>query len=202
MHTPYAEGVSSEPSPRQVRAGRPKSSSRETLAEAAVELFLEQGYEATSIAEIAQRAGVSRSSFFNYFPSKGDVLWGALDERLDAAGAALRADALTATGDILLLAAQNFAPDNLALAIANADAMGITDELDRERAARQLALARVVAERARRRGVAALPADVVGAAYAGAVFSAVWCWADAEPGRTALTDLLRVGLDTAARVDT
>ena len=52
------------------RAGRPRALSRETLAEAACELFLEQGYEATSIAEIATRAGVSRSSFFNYFWSK------------------------------------------------------------------------------------------------------------------------------------
>lgn len=171
------------------------------MAEAAVELFLEQGYEATSIVDIAQRAGVSRSSFFNYFPSKGDVLWGALDERLDAAGAALLADADTGTGDILLHAALDFAPDNLALAIAHAATMGITDELDRERADRQLSLARAIADRSRRRGAAALPADVVGAAYAGAVFSAVWCWADAEPGRTALTDLLRVALAAAARVD-
>ena len=51
------------------RAGRPRASSRETLAEAACELFLEQGYEATSVVDIAQRAGVSRSSFFNYFSS-------------------------------------------------------------------------------------------------------------------------------------
>jgi AcrR family transcriptional regulator len=49
------------------RAGRPKASSRETIAEAACELFLEQGYEQTSIADISTRAGVSRSSFFNYF---------------------------------------------------------------------------------------------------------------------------------------
>ena len=64
------------------RVGRPKASSRETLAEAACELFLEQGFEATSIADITSRAGVSRSSFFNYFASKSDVLWAGLDERL------------------------------------------------------------------------------------------------------------------------
>ena len=67
------------------RAGRPRASSRETLAEAASELFLEQGYEATSIADITQRAGVSRSSFFNYFSSKSDVLWSGLDARIDTA---------------------------------------------------------------------------------------------------------------------
>ena len=47
------------------RAGRPRASSREVLAEAACELFLEKGYDATSVADITTRAGVSRSSFFN-----------------------------------------------------------------------------------------------------------------------------------------
>lgn len=200
--TPYAEGMSADSSPTPARAGRPKASSRETLAEAAVELFLERGYEATSIADIARRAGVSRSSFFNYFPAKGDVLWGALDERLDAAIAALSTADVRTTADILSEIADAFAPDNLALAIAHAAAMGIVAELERERAARQLALAGAVSDRARRRGVAPLSADVVGAAYAGAVFSAVWRWADDEPGRTALADLLTLALQSAARVDT
>jgi AcrR family transcriptional regulator len=66
------------------RAGRPRASSQETLAEAACELFLEQGFGATTIADIARRAGVSRSSFFNYFASKSDILWAALDERIAA----------------------------------------------------------------------------------------------------------------------
>lgn len=200
--TPYAEGMSADPPPTQARAGRPKASSRETLAEAAVELFLEQGYEATSIADIARRAGVSRSSFFNYFPAKGDVLWGALDERLGAAAAALSAADARTTGEILLAIADTFAPDNLALAIAHADAMGIGADLERERAARQLALARAVSGRALRGGARALEAGVVGAAYAGAVFSAVWCWADDEPGRTALVELLARALKSAERVDT
>lgn len=62
--------------------GRPRASSREILAEAACELFLEQGFDDTSISEIATRAGVSRSSFFNYFASKSDILWSPLDERI------------------------------------------------------------------------------------------------------------------------
>ncbi|MGB4138172.1 MAG: TetR/AcrR family transcriptional regulator, partial [Microbacterium sp.] len=80
------------------RAGRPRSSSRETLAEAACELFLEQGYESTSIADIARRAGVSRSSFFNYFASKSDVLWSGLDARIDDALVSLAALGTDATG--------------------------------------------------------------------------------------------------------
>jgi AcrR family transcriptional regulator len=58
------------------RAGRPRASSRETLAEAACELFLEQGFAQTTIADISGRAGVSRSSFFNYFASKESALVG------------------------------------------------------------------------------------------------------------------------------
>ncbi|QIM19809.1 TetR family transcriptional regulator [Leucobacter coleopterorum] len=64
--------------------GRPHASSREVLTDAACELFLEQGYEATSVTEIARRAGVSRSSFFNYFEGKSAILWFVLDEQIDA----------------------------------------------------------------------------------------------------------------------
>src|SRR5690606_27882845 len=80
------------------RAGRPRASSRETLAEAACELFLEKGYEATSIVDIAQRAGVSRSSFFNYFASKSDVLWSGLDARIATASVALASLGTAADG--------------------------------------------------------------------------------------------------------
>lgn len=46
-------------------AGRPKASSRDTIEEAAAELFLEQSYAGTTIDEIAQRAGVSRATFLD-----------------------------------------------------------------------------------------------------------------------------------------
>ena len=66
--------------------GRPRSSSRDVLEEAALELFLEQGYDSTTVDQIAQRAGVSRATFFNYFSSKADVLWCAVDEEIAALG--------------------------------------------------------------------------------------------------------------------
>lgn len=170
------------------RAGRPRASSRETIAEAACELFLEQGYEQTSIGDIATRAGVSRSSFFNYFSSKSDLLWGGFDERLDAAATAL-ADGAPARA-VLRGIADGLSPDSLALAIANAATMGLSDELDRERALRHARLARALAERARRDGMPALAAEVRGAAGAGAVLAAVWAWADAGSGRTGLSALV------------
>lgn len=178
------------------RVGRPKASSRDTLAEAACELFLERGYEATSIADITTRVGVSRSSFFNYFASKADILWAGLDERLAAATAAIAGD--TPVRDALLAIGADFAPDHLALAITHTAAMGLTAELDRERAIRQLRLARAVAERRRRDGTEPLAAEVAGAASAGAVFAAVWAWAEGGPGRTELAPLLESALAPVA----
>ena len=51
-----------------------KPGARERLVLAAVDLFTEQGYDATTVAQIAERAGVTRSTFFRYFPDKRDVL--------------------------------------------------------------------------------------------------------------------------------
>ncbi|TXS44713.1 TetR family transcriptional regulator [Streptomyces sp. t39] len=48
---------------------------RETLAEAAFQLFLERGFEGTTVDEIVARAGVGRRSFFRYFPSKEDAVF-------------------------------------------------------------------------------------------------------------------------------
>ena len=47
---------------------------RERLVLAAVDLFTEQGYDATTVMQIAERAGVTKSTFFRYFPDKRDVL--------------------------------------------------------------------------------------------------------------------------------
>src|SRR5947207_6679861 len=47
---------------------------RERLVMAAVDLFTEQGYDATTVAEIAERAGVTKSTFFRYFPDKRELL--------------------------------------------------------------------------------------------------------------------------------
>jgi AcrR family transcriptional regulator len=39
-----------------------------------VDLFTEQGYDATTVAQIAKRAGITKSTFFRYFPDKREVL--------------------------------------------------------------------------------------------------------------------------------
>jgi AcrR family transcriptional regulator len=47
---------------------------RERLVVAAVELFTEQGYDATTVTQIAARAGVTKSTLFRYFPDKREIL--------------------------------------------------------------------------------------------------------------------------------
>ncbi|OAN43350.1 TetR/AcrR family transcriptional regulator [Microbacterium sp. H83] len=169
------------------RAGRPKASSRETLAEAACELFLEQGYDATSVADITRRAGVSRSSFFNYFSSKSDVLWSGLDERIDRSLESLSALGSTATGAevqrILRLIVEEFAPDPLALALRNATAMGLHDELVRDTGLRHARLSSGIARAAVDAGSDVVRADILGAAYAAAVLASLRVWAETGAGR-------------------
>ncbi|MET0735684.1 MAG: TetR family transcriptional regulator [Microbacterium sp.] len=184
------------------RAGRPRSSSRETLAEAACELFLEKGFEATSIVDIAQRAGVSRSSFFNYFASKSDILWSGLDERIAQLEARLRADegtdAAASVRAAVLAIAPGFTPDPLALAIVNAGAMGLEVELVREGSSRRARIAAAVAERFVRGGRDRLGADIAGATWGGAVVAAIEAWARDGAGRTPLPRFLERAAAIAA----
>ena len=54
--------------------GRWEPGARERLVVAAVDLFTEQGYDATTVAQIAARAGVTKSTFFRHFPDKRELL--------------------------------------------------------------------------------------------------------------------------------
>jgi AcrR family transcriptional regulator len=47
---------------------------RERLVAAALQLFTEQGYDETTVEQVAQRAGLTKSTFFRHFPDKRDVL--------------------------------------------------------------------------------------------------------------------------------
>ena len=52
---------------------------RDAISDAAWRLFAAEGYEATTVADIARGAGVSRRTFFRYFSSKEDVVVGTSD---------------------------------------------------------------------------------------------------------------------------
>src|ERR1700728_2400553 len=53
---------------------RGEPGARERLVVAAVDLFAEQGYDATTVTQIAERAGVTKSTLFRYFPDKREIL--------------------------------------------------------------------------------------------------------------------------------
>jgi AcrR family transcriptional regulator len=69
---------------------RKKQRTRDRIVEAAMSLFAERGYHATTISDIAADADVAPRTFFSYFPSKEAVVFHDLDRDLDALAGALR----------------------------------------------------------------------------------------------------------------
>lgn len=70
------------------RRGRP-GYDRDGVLAVAVQLFNEQGYDATSVADLAVRLGLSKSALYHHFSSKEQLLALALDDALGALEAAL-----------------------------------------------------------------------------------------------------------------
>src|ERR1700759_2827211 len=80
---------------------------RGRLAEAAMELYAERGFEQTTVAEIAARAGVTERTFFRYFADKREVLFGgAKDLERVIVGTIVHVPAATAPLDAVTAALQ------------------------------------------------------------------------------------------------
>ncbi|MGV8969086.1 MAG: TetR/AcrR family transcriptional regulator [Microbacteriaceae bacterium] len=120
-----------------VTPGRPRAASPQLLEDAAVDLFIENGYGSTTVDAIAQRAGVSRNTFFNYFSAKSDVLWFGADQAIDS----VRDECIrsihrqSSSGPLQCARASTFhvanalANDRVPLAVTQLDVMGSTEEV-------------------------------------------------------------------------
>jgi AcrR family transcriptional regulator len=70
---------------------RKKARTRRAISEAAIALFLDRGYDAVSVAEIAAAAEVSKRTLFAYFPSKDDLVLHRFADHEDEAARVVRA---------------------------------------------------------------------------------------------------------------
>ena len=131
---------------------------RERLVAAALHLFSEQGFDDTTVAEIADRAGLTKSTFFRYFPDKRDVLTAGQEtlSRLfveGISGAPADATPLTAVAAGLERAAGAMRPFNRELAPHLQAAIAASTELQERAALKQVGLAAAMADALRARGV-------------------------------------------------
>jgi AcrR family transcriptional regulator len=137
----------------------------ERLAEAALELFAERGYENTTVLDIARRAGLAKSTFFRHFQDKRGVLFGedALTERLATAVAAAPAvatplDAVACGLDAL--GRDVFTPGRRAFTVRRRAVIDAHPDLREREALKGLSLTAAIARAVERRGAPVLVARV------------------------------------------
>jgi AcrR family transcriptional regulator len=180
-----------------------KGDARGRLERAALELYRERGFDNTTVAEIAERAGLTERTFFRHFADKREVLFGGASELedmmaravtnapasltpLDAAAVGLRVAA-----DLLDLRRQ-FARQRQAIIAANAEL--------RERELIKLAsLAAALADALRRRGVGDPAASLTGEITVGVFKIAFERWVDGANQR-AFAELIRESLGQLVRL--
>jgi AcrR family transcriptional regulator len=155
----------------------------ERLARAALELFAERGYDNTTVIDIAQRAGLTKSTFFRHFQDKREVLFGGdtmsarLAEEMAAAPPAATplevvAHALDAIGREI------FTPDRREFSARRRAVIAANPELQERDALKTLGLTATMTEALKRRGVPALPSAVAAELGALAMNIAYERWSD------------------------
>lgn len=68
--------------PPNSRSGRAPATTHGDLSHVAITLFLERGFDQTTVDDIVAVAGIGRRTFFRYFPSKNDLPWGDFESLL------------------------------------------------------------------------------------------------------------------------
>ncbi|MFV2178354.1 mycofactocin system transcriptional regulator [Actinomadura sp. LOL_016] len=176
--------------------GRPRVTSRPALERLAFELFARQGFDETTVDDIAAAAGIGRRTFFRYFASKNDLVWGDFDEQLrrlrtlldEAAPEAPLMDAVRRA----VVEFNRFDPREVPWHRQRMELILTVPTLQADATLRYASWRRIIAEfTARRTG---LPASAMAPRLAGSVIlaaavTAYELWLAAEEG-TALADLL------------
>lgn len=173
--------------------GRPRATSQEVLEEAAIELFLEQGYEGTTVDDIAKRAGISRSAFFAYFPSKADVLWLEIDHAI-ARVAPREGATVREVAESVVLALEPWG-SSVPWALRDADIMGTVETLQSTVIARlEGVVARLAAAIGDSDPVAKGRAWLVAASLVSTTSGAISVWARMGRDRGPASEFVRAAL--------
>jgi AcrR family transcriptional regulator len=174
---------------------------RTRLQNAAVALFAEQGYDRTTAAGIAARAGVTERTFFRHFPDKREVLFdgGSLLSTALAESIAAMPDGLAPLA-MLFRAFRAVLPlleANRAISKPRHDVIASTPALREREVAKHEAMAVALADALQGRGVAALPADLAARAGMAAFVQAAVAWLnDGSVSLGAQLDLAQRALET------
>jgi len=185
-----------------VGVARWEPNTRERLVRAAVDLFADQGYDATTVSQIAERAGgLSKMTFFRHFPDKREVLFAGqetmsqrlADEIAAAPDAATPLQAVAAGLDAITAWHTN---DQRGYAARLRSVIRANGELRERAAAKRYALTDAVAAALAKRGVPALTAGVAADVGIGAYYRAFERWADSA-GEQTLNEATRRALEEA-----
>ncbi len=77
-------GLHTEPPAHESLRERKKRLTRQQLSDTATQMFLERGFDAVRVSEVAEACGVSEKTVFNYFPTKESLLLDRWDETMAA----------------------------------------------------------------------------------------------------------------------
>jgi AcrR family transcriptional regulator len=172
--------------------------SRGRLEQAALALFGERGFENTTVAEIAARAGLTERTFFRYFADKREVLFwgaGALQDLLVSAAASAPASAAPIDAvAVALEAAGTVLQERRDSARRRQTVIEANTELKERELIKLASLASALADALRRRGATA-PAATLTAEAGIAVFKVAFERWVSESNRRGLPQLIRESLE-------
>lgn len=194
-----------EPAPTGRTRGRPPATSARRIATTALDLFAAQGFEATTMDDVARAVGIARRTLFTYYRSKNAIVWDGQEQASEAVSAALEAVPATVPWREALVRtlpeALRYPDDDLGLLRHRLRLIGATPALHAHLVAEQDsaigAVARFIATREDCGPDDLVPSVMARAVLASVSASLVWWATSAEPDpRVVLTGALHAVLQT------